>query len=148
MTALAASPLLSLGYSHFGIDDGWQLCNSYQVQPSNTPAFHDVSGTPIVNASKFSDLKGMVAYGARKGLKVGFYMNNCMCHESGGRISNQTWRSLSYAGDVRQLVDAGFQGACHDSMAILRWQLTYIRLQVSRLTTAGCTTTWITTLPS
>lgn len=118
--ALVSSGLAALGYVHAGIDDGWQACDSYTVTPSNSPAFHDAHGVPIVNATKFPDtsLKSMVAHGTTKGLKVGWYANNCICHESGGHIRNETWRNLSYAGDVAQLVDAGFRGVKFDNCGL------------------------------
>lgn len=51
--------LLDLGFVHAGIDDGWQACGSFTVEPSGAPAFHDAAGKPIVNATKFPDLKAL-----------------------------------------------------------------------------------------
>ena len=118
--ALKSSGLAALGYVHAGVDDGWQQCDSYTVSPSQSPAFHDAFGVPIVNATKFPDtsLKSLVAHGSARGLKVGWYANNCICHESGGHIRNETWRNLSYAGDVAQLVEAGFRGVKYDNCGL------------------------------
>lgn len=112
------SSLLDLGYVHAGIDDGWQECASYTVEPSGAPAFHDASGKPIVNSTKFPDLKALSAYASSKGIALGWYENNCICHESGGHIRNQTWRDLSYAGDVAQLVENDFKGIKIDNCGL------------------------------
>ena len=111
-TAAVTAPvsLLDLGYQRAGIDDGWQECDSFTVEPSSSPAFHDEHGKPIVNTSKFPDLKLLSSYASSKSILLGWYLNNCICHESGGHIRNQTWRNLSYQGDVWQLVENNFKG--------------------------------------
>ena len=104
--------LQDLNYVHAGIDDGWQLCDSYSVMPSNTSVFHDGDGRPIVNLTKFPDLKALSSYAASKEILLGWYENNCICHESGGHVghSNNSWVNLSYVGDVEQLVVNDFKG--------------------------------------
>ena len=64
--------LQDLGYVHAGIDDGWQLCDSYHVMPSNASAFHDADGRPIVNATKFPDLKALSSYAESKNILLGW----------------------------------------------------------------------------
>ena len=48
---------------------GWQLCNSGSEPPTS---FHDAAGKPIVNTSKFQDLKSMTAYAESKGFFLGW----------------------------------------------------------------------------
>jgi hypothetical protein len=124
--------LQDLGYVHAGIDDGWQLCDSFRVMPSNASAFHDADGHPIVNTTKFPDLKALSSYAESKGILLGWYNNNCICHESGGRIghSNDTWVNLSYVGDVEQLVENNFKGIKVDNCGA--WSKS-IPLSLSRL---------------
>eukprot|EP01051_Picozoa_sp_SAG22_P006399 SAG22_NODE_418_length_10750_cov_11.722280_6_plen_202_part_00 len=99
--------------------DGWQQCGAYDVWPSNSSAFHDASGTPIVNKTKFPlGLKSLSEYAASNGIELGWYENNCICHESGGRIRNETWRQLSYQGDIKQLVDNDFKGVKFDNCGL------------------------------
>jgi len=107
--------LFDLGYEHVGIDDGWQLCNSGSEPPSS---FHDASGKPIVNTSRFPNLKGLSANYEAKGLSLGWYENNCICHESKSHIHNETWVDLTYHGDVNQLVENNFKGVKLDSCGL------------------------------
>ena len=71
--ATAPVSLLGLGYTRAGVDDGWQDCASYTVEPSGSPAFHDEHGTPIVNTTKFPDLKSLSAYASSKSVLLGWY---------------------------------------------------------------------------
>jgi hypothetical protein len=64
--------LQDLGYVHAGVDDGWQLCDSFHVMPSNTSAFHDAGGHPIVNTTKFPDLKALSSYAESKDILLGW----------------------------------------------------------------------------
>lgn len=56
-----------------GVDDGWQQCGAGSELPSS---FHDASGKPIVNTTKFPNLKQMSADAAEKGFLLGWYENN------------------------------------------------------------------------
>ena len=49
-------------------------------------------------------------YAAAQGVDLGWYNNNCICHESAGHIHNKTWERLTYSGDIRQLVENNFKG--------------------------------------
>ena len=75
--------------------------------PSSSPSF---SGTPLVNVSKFPSLKGLVDYGHSKNMKMGWYDNNCICMDEYTLQSNATWAEMCYAGDMAQVVAAGFDG--------------------------------------
>ena len=89
--------LVELGYDHAGIDDGWQACDSFTVEPSGSPAFHDATGKVNVNTTLFPDLKALTGYAAAKQVKLGWYNNNCICHESAGHIHNKTWEVSTQA---------------------------------------------------
>ena len=54
--------LLALGFSDVGVDDGWQACGTGRALDNHT-SFHAADGTPLVNFTKFADVKAMVAYG-------------------------------------------------------------------------------------
>jgi hypothetical protein len=54
--------LVDLGFVHVGIDDGWQACGTGRMV-NNKSSFHAADGTPLVNKTKFPDLKAMVDYG-------------------------------------------------------------------------------------
>lgn len=94
--------LLDLGYDTVGLDDNWQDCGA---GPNNT--FHSATGTPLVNTKTFPSLKGMVSYGKSKGLKSGFYSNNCICHEHLPIMGAEATRNLK--GDAQLAIDAGFE---------------------------------------
>ena len=67
--------LLDLGFAHAGIDDGWQACNSYTVEPSGSPAFHNANGSVNVNLTRFPDLKQLVTDMAAVNIKLGWYID-------------------------------------------------------------------------
>eukprot|EP00756_Hemistasia_phaeocysticola_P016784 Hpha_TRINITY_DN15497_c2_g9::TRINITY_DN15497_c2_g9_i1::g.176301::m.176301/K07407/E3.2.1.22B, galA, rafA; alpha-galactosidase len=71
-----ATSFLDLGFSSVGLDDNWQACGA-----GWNKSFHTESGEPMINFDRFPDMKAMVDYGHSKGLKVGWYMNNCICAE-------------------------------------------------------------------
>jgi len=68
-------PLSSYGFVEIGIDDGWQSCTSN--------GFHDPNGNPVVNTTRFPDLKAFSDSVHAMGLKSGWYQNNCWCGERG-----------------------------------------------------------------
>jgi alpha-galactosidase len=59
--------LADLGFNHLGIDDGRQACGT-----GYKGSFHAADGTPMVNKTKFPDLKSLVDYGHAKGSKMGW----------------------------------------------------------------------------
>ena len=70
--------LLELGFSDVGVDDGWQACGTGVLLDNATAhcepfcaSFHAADGTPLLNHSKFQDLKTMVDYGHGKGTTMG-----------------------------------------------------------------------------
>ena len=89
----------ALGFSWISMDDGWQQCNcsTHQDIDPTLPtcsigdcrggkcSWHEPgSGNPIVNAHRFPQgMKSLVDYGHSLGLKVGTYLNNCICMEAG-----------------------------------------------------------------
>lgn len=81
----------------------------------------DADGTPLVNKSKFPDLKAMVGYGHSKDVLMGWYENNCICMDSYTVASDPVWAEKTYIGDVAQILDAGFDGVkidnCGDDQA-------------------------------
>ena len=70
--------LAKLGYLNVGIDDGWQACGQ-----GVNGTFHDKDGRPLINMTRFPDLKGMVDTVHKLGCTMGWYMNNCGCSERG-----------------------------------------------------------------
>ncbi|KAL1519778.1 hypothetical protein AB1Y20_023286 [Prymnesium parvum] len=113
--------LAELGYVNIGLDDGWQACNA-GVRGS----FHDATGKPLINTERFPDLRRMTAYGHDKGLRVGFYANNCICGEVGPTGSDDPDAILEhYVEDVRMIVDYGFDGvkvdACGQYLDMRLW---------------------------
>ena len=109
--------LLDLGFSDVGVDDGWQACGGgVQLDNATTgcapfcESFHAADGTPLLNRSKFQSLEAMVAYGHGKKVTMGWYDNNCMCGDEYTKRANATWRQLCNEGDIKLLLDAGFDG--------------------------------------
>lgn len=111
--------LADLGYGRLGIDDGWQACGT-----GWKGSFHAQDGTPLVNKTKFPDLKSMVDYGHGQGVKMGWYNINCICMDTYTvqRDSDSSWASRVYEAEVQLIMDAGFDGLkidnCGDDQGI------------------------------
>ena len=69
--------LLEVGYDDIGLDDGWQACGM-----GVNHSFHDHVGFPNINTSSFANMSQMVSRAHEKGVKMGFYLNNCLCSEA------------------------------------------------------------------
>ena len=105
-----AASLADMGYFHVGVDDGWQACGTGWDK-----SFHAQDGSPLVNRTKFSDLQSLVSYGHSHKLKMGWYDDNCICMDSYALRANASWAERAYIGDVRQILDAGFDGVKIDN---------------------------------
>eukprot|EP00048_Salpingoeca_helianthica_P017746 m.238839 g.238839 ORF g.238839 m.238839 type:complete len:427 (-) comp22077_c0_seq1:33-1313(-) len=70
--------LADLGYVDAGLDDCWQECGAYGPQKYT---YHNASGWPQVNFTRFPDMKHMVDVAHSLGLRAGFYSNNCKCKD-------------------------------------------------------------------
>eukprot|EP00696_Hemimastix_kukwesjijk_P011490 gnl/Hemi2/24422_TR8211_c0_g1_i1.p1 gnl/Hemi2/24422_TR8211_c0_g1~~gnl/Hemi2/24422_TR8211_c0_g1_i1.p1 ORF type:complete len:435 (-),score=140.77 gnl/Hemi2/24422_TR8211_c0_g1_i1:163-1467(-) len=90
--------LADLGYVDAGLDDCWQLCGAYGPQ---NYTYHNASGFPVVNTTRFPDMAGMVAAAHALGLRAGFYGNNCDCRD---HCSDES----CFQGDVAAMVAWGF----------------------------------------
>lgn len=102
--------LSDLGYYRLGIDDGWQACGA-----GKSSSYHADDGTPLVNRTRFHNLKELVNIGHEHGLLMDFYHINCICLDSYILNKNRTWANLAWRGNVRQIRDAGFDGVKIDN---------------------------------
>eukprot|EP00041_Stephanoeca_diplocostata_P026427 m.712695 g.712695 ORF g.712695 m.712695 type:complete len:436 (+) comp22965_c0_seq2:114-1421(+) len=112
--------LFDLGFTHVGVDDGWQACETGRTipdkhLPNNGTSFHDDSGKPLVNATKFPSLKSLVDYGHSKNVSMGWYDNNCICMDEYTLRADAVWAQKAYLGDVQLLLDAGFDSVKIDN---------------------------------
>jgi alpha-galactosidase len=119
-----ATSLLDLGYASAGIDDGWQKCNS---GPDGV-GFHDANGYPIVDTSKFPDMKAMTAKARSLGLTAGWYVNNCECKEARPSCAFTNGSDTCFAGDVAATLAFGFSALKIDSCGIQRNMSHYAHL--------------------
>jgi alpha-galactosidase len=67
---------VDLGYNNCGLDDNWQACGA-----GVSKSFDDKDGNPLINTKTFPDMKKMTDHGHNQGIRVGWYMNNCICSE-------------------------------------------------------------------
>jgi len=102
--------LSDLGYYRLGIDDGWQACGAGKGN-----SYHAEDGTPLVNHTRFHNLKDLVNIGHENGLLMDFYQINCICMDTYILNKNRTWANLAWRGNVEQLRDAGFDGVKIDN---------------------------------
>ncbi|CAE7211879.1 unnamed protein product [Symbiodinium pilosum] len=113
------------------MDDGWQHCNCSVRQDLDPTlpkcdgdlcfgghcSWHDSRGMPIVRKDRFPDMKALVDFGHSRGLKVGTYLNNCICNEHG---------PTHYEQDVSWMVsEMSFDGvkidSCGSSQNVSHW---------------------------
>ena len=66
--------LLDLGYSDVGLDDNWQSCGDYDGY-----TYHDETGAPVVNTTRFPDMKEMTDRAHSLGLTAGWYGPQLRC---------------------------------------------------------------------
>ena len=95
--------LASLGYRDVGIDDAWQDCGA-----GVGGGYHDAGGNPIVDTTRFPDLKALTSAIHALNLTAGWYANNCRCHDSSTSIAN-------FEGDVAAFRRFGFDSHKLDS---------------------------------
>jgi len=76
--------LADLGFVSVGVDDGWQACvdKTFNEDTGNFDGiFHNASGFPQLNRTRFPDLHALSQYAHSQGIKLGWYFNNCFCNE-------------------------------------------------------------------
>ena len=110
--------LLSLGYDNVGIDDGWQKCGA-----GVNHSFHNASGFPIWDTSKFPDPHAMVRKAKEHhGVGIGWYGNNCNCKES---MFAHNWTGGHPAQDAAAAAALGFSGikidGCGPALNMTLW---------------------------
>ena len=110
-TSRGGVSLKALGYVNVGLDDGWQDCGK-----GVNGSFHDGDGKPLINSKKFSDMAGMVAHIHSRGLRAGWYINNCMCAER--NFSDPAFIETVYRGSVAALHSLQFDGIKLDSCSM------------------------------
>ena len=100
--------LVDLGFVDAGIDDGWQACYS---GPGGV-GFHNASGYPIVNTTRFPDLRALTARARALGVRPGWYGNNDGCEEKRPACA------LQVRAPTRRPPEKGFMP--HDCVGICR----------------------------
>ena len=118
--------LCDLGFCGAGIDDGWQACFS---GPGGI-GFHNESGSPNVNLTRFPDLRALTARARALGLKPGWYGSNDGCSDKSARCALQKNGSdICFAGDVAATIDYGFESVKYDGGSseknMTHWALLY-----------------------
>jgi alpha-galactosidase len=112
--------LAELGFSMVSMDGGWPKCNcscQHEIDPAlpvcphpNGPGstWHNATtGAPMVNKDRFPDMQGLVDYAHSLSLKIGGYLNGCMCSEHK--------QPSHYEADTKWLLGLGFDGLKIDS---------------------------------
>jgi alpha-galactosidase len=121
-----ATSLADLGYGRVGIDDGWQACHTGYMGTVTrfNKSFHALDGTPLVNKTRFPNVKALVQHGHKQGLKMGWYTINCICMDTYTIQfdADKDWSRRVYEAEVEFLLDAGFDGVkidnCGDDQGI------------------------------
>eukprot|EP01061_Rhynchopus_euleeides_P036021 TRINITY_DN606_c0_g1_i1.p2 TRINITY_DN606_c0_g1~~TRINITY_DN606_c0_g1_i1.p2 ORF type:complete len:417 (+),score=173.06 TRINITY_DN606_c0_g1_i1:56-1306(+) len=103
LVAGKATSIADLGFVAIGLDDNWQACGT-----GLNGSFHDEQGRPLVNMKTFPDMKAMTMYGQNKGLRVGWYANNCICREQG--FTDTDYVNAHMQQMAKAAADFGFDG--------------------------------------
>ena len=107
--------LLDLGYTNCGLDDNWQACGAGALG-----GFHDATGAPIVNVKTFPNMSAMTDHGHKLGLRVGWYMNNCICGEHQYNESTTPSTSQIMEQSAAAVAGYGFDGVKLDGCSEFR----------------------------
>lgn len=67
--------------------------------------FHSEAGEPVVNATRFPNMRAMIEGMHARNLTAGFYLNNCWCQERVGQGAADTERQMR--GDAALAMGAG-----------------------------------------
>ena len=89
--------LCDLGYCELGVSEG------YELKKGNT--MHDTHGNPLIDTDHFPNMKKLTGMAHRLNLTIGWYLNSC---NFGGEQNDSL---VNYQGDVRNLLELGFDGA-------------------------------------
>ncbi|CAJ1420135.1 unnamed protein product [Effrenium voratum] len=109
--------LAELGFDWISMDDGWQRCNCSVRQDLDPKlpkcdgnlcfgghcSWHDAAGVPVVRKDRFPNMKELVDYGHAHELKVGTYLNTCICNEHGSPHYSEDVKWMQEDRQLRQL---------------------------------------------
>lgn len=94
---------IDLGYNNCGLDDNWQKCGAGVFN-----SFHDADGNPLINLDRFPNMSAMTEHGHKHGLRVGWYMNNCICWEKSWTGQENITKHMKHS--AQAVADFGFDG--------------------------------------
>uniref|UniRef100_A0A6U4G2I8 Alpha-galactosidase n=1 Tax=Phaeomonas parva TaxID=124430 RepID=A0A6U4G2I8_9STRA len=118
--------LKDLGYIEVGLDDSYQLCRSGEHNSFHAWTNDRDKLVAMIDTRKFPDMKGMVDYAHERGLKAGFYANNCICMEMNYHKNEEI--EAHYQGDAFDMLHYGFDSikldGCGEFKDLERWQRT------------------------
>jgi hypothetical protein len=96
--------LADIGYVSAGLDDAWQACGIGGGWLLPQRAWHSARKQDHLPRPERHGFQGHAL-----GLKVGFYINNCICGENQWR-GNSTWEPVIYEGTVKAIMGWDFDG--------------------------------------
>jgi hypothetical protein len=79
-------------------DDCWQECGSHGAEGWT---YHNELGRPVIDQEKFPNMRSMTSLGHSLNLTVGWYHNNCRCHD-------HCTNPICFAADVNATLALGF----------------------------------------
>ena len=84
-------------------------------------SFHDAQGRPLINFTRFPDMKAMNTQAHDKGVMMGWYGNNCGCSEAAqfGAIGGHVKQDAQAAAEL--LFDSIKVDGCGPSQDITQW---------------------------
>ena len=120
VTGNGSISLLDVGYNNCGLDDNWQACGA-----GPQDSFNDENGAPLINTTTFPDMKAMTDHGHSLGLRVGWYMNNCICREN--KLKGDDFVEKVWAGSANAVASYGFDGVkldgCGQFLNLTKWAI-------------------------
>lgn len=84
-------------------------------------SFHDAAGRPLINLTRFPDMKAMNTEAHGKGVAMGWYQNNCGCNEAAqfGSIGGHVRQDAEATAEL--LFDSIKVDGCGPSQNISEW---------------------------
>ena len=108
--------LCDFGYCDDGITEGYELTG-----PGNH-SMHDRKGNVLIKRTAFPDMAALIKYAHAKNLTMGWYLNSCAyCGPQNDSLTN-------YEGDVRNMLDIGFDGVKVDGCGKMNNRTLYAQL--------------------
>ena len=107
--------LFAAGYRDVGIDDAWEACGA-----GVNGSYHDKAGNPLINTTRFPDMRALTAHARGRNATMSWYGNCCGCAKF-----ERTLAEPHYVQDALAVASLGFSGikidGCGNEPSMAAW---------------------------